>query len=204
MCFEWLFKLCCLSQDVTTKHGWRTGAIIPELEREITCLNSSEYKRSLQWRLSLEDLIQQAQVSTKLIYWCLNQAIEICVFLQGTWRFWISRSYFRVVGRETHAAVLLLNCKTIFIFHLGIFFPLRKATKNVFNPQFGSIFRTFDNPTYFTRRLNRFADIYTSSIGNLLNYPVTHTFYTRRTALPHEIVGAHIVDWGFVLVMTSF
>lgn len=63
----------------------------------------------------------------------------------------------------------------------------RVITKNVFNSQFGSVFRTYHNPTYFTRRLNRFADIYMSSVSCLLNYPVNYTFYPRRSALPHEI-----------------
>ena len=68
---------------------------------------------------------------------------------------------------------------------------LRNRTKEIFNPQFGSIFRTFENPTYFSRRLNRFADIYTSSVVNLLNYSVNHTFYTRRSSLPHELPVLH-------------
>lgn len=54
------------------------------------------------------------------------------------------------------------------------------------NPHFGSVFRTYHNPSYFTRRLVRFADIYSSSIENLLNYPGDVTFYPRRLALPHE------------------
>lgn len=40
----------------------------------------------------------------------------------------------------------------------------------MFNKQFGSVFRTHHNPTYFSRRLFRFADIYTSNISNLLHY----------------------------------
>lgn len=63
---------------------------------------------------------------------------------------------------------------------------LRQKIKNVFNKQFGSVFRTFHNPTYFSRRLFRFADIYTSNITNLLNYSVNHTFYPRRGVMPHE------------------
>ncbi|KAK7867636.1 hypothetical protein R5R35_014828 [Gryllus longicercus] len=63
---------------------------------------------------------------------------------------------------------------------------LRHKSKNVFNKQFGSVFRTFHNPTYFSRRLFRFADIYTSNITNLLNYSVNHTFYPRRGVMPHE------------------
>ncbi|XP_071441544.1 5'-nucleotidase domain-containing protein 3 isoform X2 [Hetaerina americana] len=63
---------------------------------------------------------------------------------------------------------------------------LRLKTKGVFNKQFGSVFRTYHNPTYFSRRLFRFADIYTSSIANLLNYSINHTFYPRRGVMPHE------------------
>ncbi|XP_026287604.1 5'-nucleotidase domain-containing protein 3 isoform X2 [Frankliniella occidentalis] len=63
---------------------------------------------------------------------------------------------------------------------------LRLEIKKVFNPQFGSVFRTFNNPTYFSRRLFRFADIYTAKITNLLQYSTDHTFYPRRGVMPHE------------------
>ncbi|KAL0126125.1 hypothetical protein PUN28_004919 [Cardiocondyla obscurior] len=63
---------------------------------------------------------------------------------------------------------------------------LRNDIKFVFNKQFGSVFRTYHNPTYFSRRLFRFADIYMSSITNLLEYSTSHTFYPRRGVMPHE------------------
>ncbi|XP_004526698.1 5'-nucleotidase domain-containing protein 2-like, partial [Ceratitis capitata] len=66
---------------------------------------------------------------------------------------------------------------------------LRNQTKMVFNKQFGSVFRTYHNPTYFSRRLFRFADIYTSDITNLANYSVSHTFYPRRGVMPHEYIS---------------
>ncbi|XP_055922442.1 5'-nucleotidase domain-containing protein 3 [Eupeodes corollae] len=66
---------------------------------------------------------------------------------------------------------------------------LRNETKKVFNTQFGSVFRTYHNPTYFSRRLFRFADIYTSDITNLLHYSVAHTFYPRRGVMPHEYIS---------------
>lgn len=65
----------------------------------------------------------------------------------------------------------------------------RNNIKCVFNNQFGSVFRTYHNPTYFSRRLFRFADIYTSNIANLLNYSVNHTFYPRRGVMPHEYIS---------------
>ncbi|XP_042217417.1 5'-nucleotidase domain-containing protein 3-like isoform X2 [Homarus americanus] len=63
---------------------------------------------------------------------------------------------------------------------------LRTKTKDMFNRHFGSVFRTHDNPTYFSRRLFRFADIYTARLSNLNNYSINHTFYPRRGVLPHE------------------
>lgn len=66
---------------------------------------------------------------------------------------------------------------------------LRNDIKRVFNEQFGSVFRTYHNPTYFSRRLFRFADIYMSSITNLLNYSTSHTFYPRRGVMPHEYIS---------------
>lgn len=66
---------------------------------------------------------------------------------------------------------------------------IRFKMKNIFNPQFGSVFRTYHNPTYFSRRLFRFADIYTSKMTNLLHYSVKHTFYPRRGVMPHEYLS---------------
>lgn len=69
---------------------------------------------------------------------------------------------------------------------------LRSLTKGLFNPQFGSIFRTHHNPTYFSRRLFRYSDIYMSCLTDLLNYSVDHTFSPRRGALPHEKVSTRV------------
>lgn len=66
---------------------------------------------------------------------------------------------------------------------------LRQDIKCIFNKQFGSVFRTYHNPSYFSRRLFRFADIYTSHITNLLYYSVNHTFYPRRGVMPHEYIS---------------
>ncbi|XP_059614686.1 5'-nucleotidase domain-containing protein 3 [Phlebotomus argentipes] len=66
---------------------------------------------------------------------------------------------------------------------------LRNDIKVIFNKQFGSVFRTYNNPTYFSRRLFRFSDIYTSNVTNLLQYGVDHTFYPRRGVMPHEYIS---------------
>eukprot|EP00092_Neocalanus_flemingeri_P070785 GFUD01086912.1.p1 GENE.GFUD01086912.1~~GFUD01086912.1.p1 ORF type:complete len:506 (+),score=165.74 GFUD01086912.1:97-1614(+) len=63
---------------------------------------------------------------------------------------------------------------------------IQSSLRSMFNPQFGSTFRSHNNPTYFSRKLFRFSDLYTSRVTNLLRYSLTHSFYPRRGALPHE------------------
>ncbi|XP_076062811.1 5' nucleotidase C isoform X2 [Oratosquilla oratoria] len=130
--------------DVSLHHGWRTGAIIWELDYEIACLNSIEYKKISGWLQILQGLIES----------CQNLEDEE------------SRAIVREWEDERDM--------------------LRKKTKKMYNRHFGSVFRTHDNPTYFSRRLFRFADIYTARLSNLNEYSINYTFYPRRGVLPHE------------------
>ncbi|KAJ9593389.1 hypothetical protein L9F63_015093 [Diploptera punctata] len=130
--------------DVTLEHGWRTGAIISELNHEIETLNDPEFKLNCNWLQMLTQLIEDHQDYESPEQ---KEVLEL-------WE------------KERD--------------------ELRQNIKTVFNKQFGSVFRTYHNPTYFSRRLFRFADIYMSSLTNLLNYSVKHTFYPRRGVMPHE------------------
>ncbi|KAI1882161.1 hypothetical protein AGOR_G00247820 [Albula goreensis] len=130
--------------DLTLKHGWRTGAIIPELRKEIKIMNTEEYIHTMTWLQSLTNLVEHMQVHR-------DPASEAVV------QEWIKE-------RER----------------------IRLQTKNIFNSQFGSLFRTHHNPTYFSRRLSRFADIYMPSLSCLLRYDLQHTFFPRRNPLQHE------------------
>ncbi|MGH0115674.1 UNVERIFIED_CONTAM: hypothetical protein FKN15_037997 [Acipenser sinensis] len=130
--------------DLTLKHGWRTGAIIPELRSEIKIMNTEEYVHLMTWLQGLTGLLERMQV---------HRDAESQMVLKQ----WIQE-------REV----------------------MRLRTKNIFNNQFGSLFRTYHNPTYFSRRLSRFADIYMASLSCLLNYDLHHTFFPRRNPLQHE------------------
>ncbi|XP_065344327.1 5'-nucleotidase domain-containing protein 3 isoform X2 [Cloeon dipterum] len=130
--------------DVTLQHGWRTGAIISELDHEIKTLNNEKFKKDVNW----------LQMLTQLIEDCQDRE-----------------------GKEAEATLQQWMQERDM---------LSQKTKTVFNKQFGSVFRTYQNPSYFSRRLFRFADIYTSSISNLMHYSASHTFYPRRGVMPHE------------------
>ncbi|XP_072255111.1 5'-nucleotidase domain-containing protein 3 [Pyxicephalus adspersus] len=131
--------------DLTLKHGWRTGAIIPELKSELTIMNTSEYIQTMAWLQSLTGLLERMQI---------YRDAESQMILQD----WIKERQ-----------------------------ELRDMARRIFNPRFGSIFRTDHNPTYFLRRLSRFADIYMESLSCLLNYDLHYTFYPKRTPLQHEV-----------------
>lgn len=128
--------------DVTLEHGWRTVAIVNELEHEIHTLNSAKHQRANNWQLILTQLIEAHQnepdAATQLAKWTEERN------------------------------------------------RLRIECKRMFNEQFGSVFRTNSNPSYFCRRLMRLSDMYTSRLCNMMQYPVTHTFFSRRSRLPHE------------------
>ncbi|XP_061108768.1 5'-nucleotidase domain-containing protein 3-like [Conger conger] len=131
--------------DLTLKHGWRTGAIVPELRKEIKIMNTEEYVHTMTWLQSLTSLVEHMQVHRD----------PACQAVVQEW----------IKERE----------------------EIRSRTRTIFHSQFGSLFRSYHNPTYFSRRLSRFADMYMASLSCLLRYDLHHTFFPRRTPLQHEL-----------------
>ncbi|KAM4675231.1 5'-nucleotidase domain-containing protein 3 [Discoglossus pictus] len=131
--------------DLTLKHGWRTGAIIPELKTELQLMNTAQYIQTMAWLQGLTGLLERMQI---------YRDAESQMVLQD----WMNERQ-----------------------------DMRDLTRKIFNPRFGSIFRTDHNPTYFLRRLSRFADVYMESLSCLLNYDLHHRFYPKRTPLQHEV-----------------
>ena len=50
------------NQDLMLRHGWRTGAIVPELELETKVVNTEQYAQSLTWLQALTGLVERMQV----------------------------------------------------------------------------------------------------------------------------------------------
>lgn len=68
-------------QDLTLKHGWRTGAIIPELRKEIKIMNTEEYMHMTTWLQALTGLIEHMQVWKGCEISCHFSVL--CVVIQG-------------------------------------------------------------------------------------------------------------------------
>ncbi|KAI9296886.1 HAD-superfamily hydrolase [Neoconidiobolus thromboides FSU 785] len=133
--------------DPTLQQGWRTGAIIDELETEMEYAATPQARSRLSYLLHLEQLLLLASNNG-------DQSKELGDLVQQ-WR--LERKQYR------------------------------NTLKQVYNLQFGSLFRTHHNPTYFAKKVRTFADLYTSKLENLNDYPLNYTFYPQRDQLPHEL-----------------
>lgn len=61
---------------------------------------------------------------------------------------------------------------------------VRVRLKTAFNHSFGSVFRTYQNPSFFANKIRKFADIYMSNVTNLDRISQDYVFYPNRTYLP--------------------
>jgi 5'-nucleotidase len=61
----------------------------------------------------------------------------------------------------------------------------REEVDKKYNKYFGSLFRSGLKPSHFAMNVERYADLYTASVLQLLNYPLFYSF-TASANLPHE------------------
>lgn len=54
--------LCVFLQDLMLRHGWRTAAIVPELEQETNVVSTNRYSLNLTWLQALTGLMERLQV----------------------------------------------------------------------------------------------------------------------------------------------
>eukprot|EP01125_Pyxidicula_operculata_P018530 TRINITY_DN6584_c0_g1_i1.p2 TRINITY_DN6584_c0_g1~~TRINITY_DN6584_c0_g1_i1.p2 ORF type:complete len:241 (+),score=63.65 TRINITY_DN6584_c0_g1_i1:882-1604(+) len=67
---------------------------------------------------------------------------------------------------------------------------LREASQNVdtpFNKHFGSMFRSGLHLSFFQMQVSRYADLYTTSVCNFLNYSMVHHFQPQFANCSHEV-----------------
>lgn len=55
-----------------------------------------------------------------------------------------------------------------------------------YNKYFGSLFRSGSKQSHFAMNVERYADLYTASVLQLLNYPLFYSFTATTRGLPHE------------------
>ncbi|KAG6942723.1 hypothetical protein JG688_00017956, partial [Phytophthora aleatoria] len=129
-------------------NGWRTGAIIRELEDEMRVHRTPEYQR-LAFQISkIEELMRSIQNELR------SEPVP-----------------------QNHAFVDQL---------VNVHEALQMEMENLVNVNFGSVFRADTYPSQFAFLVQRYVDIYSARLEDLLEYPSNHTFYPERIAMPHE------------------
>ena len=76
---------------------------------------------------------------------------------------------------------------------------VRDVLKNLFNKQFGSVFKAYQAPSFFATTIRTFADIYTSRVENLSRVPTNYCFYPEQYFEPHEAPLARHPRFGYRL-----
>ncbi|XP_063690380.1 cytosolic purine 5'-nucleotidase-like isoform X1 [Bolinopsis microptera] len=55
-----------------------------------------------------------------------------------------------------------------------------------YNPYFGSTFRKGGRLSCFANQMDKYADLYAATINNIINYSLSHQFWSPPKLLPHE------------------
>lgn len=129
-------------------NGWRTGAIIRELEDEMRVQRTPEYQRLAFQINKIEALMRSIQNELR-----------------------------SEPAPQNHAFVDQL---------VNVHEALQMEMENLINVNFGSVFRADTYPSQFAFLVQRYVDIYSARLENLLEYPSNHTFYPERIGMPHE------------------
>jgi hypothetical protein len=142
-------------QEARRWHGWHTGCILSEVAREVEAQGSLRFRELHSLRSLTRTLLIDVQMSFHRDSALSQQQQQ----QQGG------------TGKLAEAEAMLLR-------------DLQTELKGInaelsacFNPQFGGIFRTDTHPSLFSVAVRKYADIYMTDLGSLLNYSPNHKFY---------------------------
>ena len=149
--------------------GWRTGAVVAEVEREVAAQSHPRYRAALATLLDVERAVRLGGG--------VSDAVSMDAALHASGGLLDAATGVGVAGGPAGGGG-------------GALLELRDELKHMLNPRFGSSFRTLTGPTLFAHNLLRYCDVYTSRIENLLSLAPDHFLFPLRRALPHEPWGS--------------
>jgi HAD superfamily 5'-nucleotidase-like hydrolase len=138
-------------------HGWHTGCIIGELEEEIRTQRSPQCKELHFLRSTLRNMMFDLQTEMQA-----PQAGEC----DADW------SICTIPGKHYHKSEEALLCTIEYELQ-----AINSQLSKIYNPNFGSVFRTDGHPSLFAFAMLRYADLYMGDVCNLLHYNPLHRFY---------------------------
>jgi hypothetical protein len=134
-------------QEARRWHGWHTGCIINEVEREVTVQHTENFQELHFLRSRTRQFITDMQL-----------ALES-------------------ERRATRASSLTLQDAQLVRHLQSELSLINSAMSVCFNKQFGGIFRTDGHPSLFALAVKRYADIYMKDVNCLLSYNPNHQFF---------------------------
>ena len=148
---------------------WRTALILQELEAEILAL--AEFK-STQARLS--ELIDQ------------RQRLETQLSAQQLAQLRAAEGHADPLGPSEDHLVSIAKTEAELSQLDELMAPLKDQASRLQNQGWGTLTRAKQDKSLFFRQIERYADIYTSRVSNLLFPGPYATFRMGRLALPHD------------------
>ncbi|KAJ2887937.1 hypothetical protein FB639_000987 [Coemansia asiatica] len=143
-------------RDPSIQKGWFTGAIVSELKYELSVIQRSEYRQCVSYIQLLEKILKHSQQETR------------------------SSEFMQLPAEEKEAFRRLLDTGRMERR------KIRWQMRDLFNTNFGSVFRTEKNPSLFATKIKSFANVYTADLSNLGAYPSDFVFYPKRMTQAHE------------------
>jgi HAD superfamily 5'-nucleotidase-like hydrolase len=149
---------------------WRTGLILRELEPEILALEQAERAESELGRL----MARKAELDNRMAHLRLaRQRAQSGYGPAADFPPQELEQAIKGVGGELQALDATIG-------------PLAKASGEAGNPTWGPLMRAGYDKSLFARQVERYADIYTSRVSNLLAATPFAYLRAARTSLPHD------------------
>ncbi len=165
--------------------GWRTGALIRELEHELLVQSSREYRAHAHKMVTVTELLRLIQEEMEKIR---AESLAGASSGKGT------AAAVRCKYSLEEGDLRVINDLEQYLQHLNTEMSI------MFNKNFGSVFRAEGEPTLFAFSMRRYVDIYMSRLENLRFYSPMHRFYPQRgVSMAHDpyvpaIVRPTLVD----------
>lgn len=161
--------------------GWRTAMVASELTFEIEAAEKAQPEvaklatlNTLRERLDL-DLLHLHREQRRLAMTLKNLAGSDAAIVARTQRRLVRlEDEQRRVEAEMQSAIQESRA-------------LRKNVNNIFNSNWGSLFREGNETSRFGDQVEDFACLYTARVSNFLNYPPSFYFQAPVRLMPHEL-----------------
>jgi hypothetical protein len=145
---------------------WRTALVVRELEQELEEMLAFRGDQQELERMMREKVLGEHRLS--------HQRARLAALQPGS----AAAKQQSEVVRSARQALVDLDQR------IG---PLAKRASELLSPRWGPLMRCGNDKSHLARQIERYADVYTSRVSNLLDYTPYAYLRAPRVSLPHEV-----------------